>query len=59
MPQRGQYTRLGEEKYALMRQLLQAGMKPTEIAKQIGCGTNTVNRVKLAMQAQGDDEQAA
>ena len=58
-PHRGQYSHLGEEKYAQIRQLLQAGVKPTEVAKQVGCGVSTVNREKLAMQAKGNGKQSA
>ena len=58
-PERGTYSHLGTEVYQQIRKLLQAGTKPTEVARQVGCGTSTVYRVKQQLDRQHGDNDAA
>ncbi len=58
LPQRGRYSHLGEEVFQKIRELLNAGTKPKEIAKQLGCGTRTVHRVRGKMNAEAGKGQA-
>ena len=49
-PSRGHYSHLGEEVYVKIRELLRAGGKPNDVARQAGCGESTVRRVMVAME---------
>jgi len=59
MPRRGKSTRLGKQKHDQIRALLQDGKKDAEIATTVGCGKSTVGRVRRAMEAEAEGEQAA
>jgi transposase-like protein len=58
-PCRGQYSRLGEDVYEKIRNLLRAGIKPSEIAARVGCGTSTVYRERRKMRAEPGEGRAA
>jgi len=55
---RGQVSRLGEEVIQKIREQLEAGTEAKEIAKQLGCGTSTVYRVRRKMNAEANQDQA-
>jgi hypothetical protein len=44
-PRRGRYSHLGQDKYDLIQQLLDAGENPAEVASRVGCSISTVKRV--------------
>jgi DNA invertase Pin-like site-specific DNA recombinase len=48
-PRRGSYSHLGEDKLQEIRTRLAAGEKPPAVAKQVGCGSSTVYRIKDQM----------
>ena len=58
-PNRGQATRLGDDKYQLIRKLLREGTKDAEVAAKVGCGQSTVARERRKMKAEADGDQAA
>ena len=58
-PNRGRSTRLGADKYQLIRKLLLEGNMDAEIAAEVGCGQSTVARTRRAMKAEADDDRAA
>lgn len=58
-PKRGTYSHLGAEVHQQIRALLQAGTKPAEIVRQIGCGKSTVYRVKQQLDRPHGDHDAA
>mgnify|MGYP000573351674 CR=1 FL=1 len=58
-PDRGRYSRLGQDIFQQIRNLLGQGMKVTEIAKQVGCGLSTVYRQRQRMQVKAGDDSAA
>jgi hypothetical protein len=57
-PRRGRFTRLPAKVFQEIRKLLSEGMKPPEVAKQLGCGVSTVCRERLAMKDEANGDQA-
>ena len=57
-PSRGRYSHLGEDVLKEIRKLLGEGMKPKDIAKQVGCGISTVYRARREMQAEAGEDEA-
>lgn len=58
-PKRGSYSHLGNDVFNHIRKLLQAGNKPSEVAKKVGCGKSTVYRVKQQLARLRGDHDAA
>ncbi|OAI45815.1 hypothetical protein AYO44_12375 [Planctomycetaceae bacterium SCGC AG-212-F19] len=51
LPDRGQYSHLGEAKYEKIRGLLRQGKKPGEVADEVGCSTGPVYREQRKLRA--------
>lgn len=51
---RGTYTRLGDEKFKRICELLDAGISTDQVANKVGCGVSTIYRAKKAMASKQD-----
>lgn len=58
-PDRDSYTKPGEDVFRKIREMLVAGMKPPQIAQEVGCGRSTVYRERRRIQAEAAAEEAA
>ncbi len=54
-PRRGRDSHLGPEVYERIRAALNAGERPRDIARAVGCSAQTVRRVRRTMRCSGKD----